>query len=105
MHPTLNLSEQLRSELTQNLNIIINSAATVDLAVNLELAIRINVTGPLKLLQLAQESPRMEVFVQVSSVFVNCDRTGYVEEVMYPGGNNSTNWQADYEKIQNMSKH
>ena len=47
----------------------------------------------------------MEVFVQVSTVFVNADRTGYVEEVVYPAGNNSTNWQADYDKILNMSKH
>ena len=74
------------------MNIIINSAANVDLAAGLDVSVRLNVTGPLKLLRLAKESPRMEVFVQISSVFVNCDRTGYVEEVMYPGGNNKINW-------------
>ena len=105
MHPTLNLSKQLRSEVTQNLNIIINCAANIDLSENLDTAVRLNVSGPLELLKLARESPCMEVFVQVSTVFVNCDRTGYVEEVIYPSGNNSTDWKADYDKIQNMSKH
>jgi len=37
-------------------------------------------------------------------VYVNADRTGYVEEVLYPAGNNSMNWRADYDKILNMSK-
>lgn len=103
MHPNLNLSEQIRSELTQNLNIIINSAAVSDLTVDFDVATRINVTGPLELLHLARQSPRMEVFVQVSTAFVNCDRTGYVEEALYSGGNNSIDWQADYDKIQSMT--
>ena len=80
MHTTLNLSNKLRTEITQNLNIIINSAANVDLSAGLDISIRLNVTGPLQLLKLARESPNMEVFLQVSSVFVNGDRTGYVEE-------------------------
>ena len=57
------------------------------------------------MLKLARESPCMEVFVHVSTVFVNCDRTGYVEELIYPAGNNGLNWQADYDKIKNMNKH
>ena len=42
--------------------------------------------------------------MQVSTVFVNSDRTGYVEEVIYPqsGG---INWEKDYNKILNISKH
>ena len=80
MHPTLNLSKKLRTEITQNLNIIINSAANVDLSASLDISVRLNVSGPLQLLKLARESPAMEVFLQVSTVFVNGDRTGYVEE-------------------------
>ena len=62
MRPDLNLTQQLRSELTQNLQIIINCAASVDLLVNIDTAVRVNVTGPLKLLQLAHECAKMEAF-------------------------------------------
>ena len=53
MRSDLNLNEKTRSELVQNLNIIINCAATVDLNAKLDTAIRVNVTGPLQLLELA----------------------------------------------------
>ena len=43
----LNLTDKTRNELTQNLNIIINCAATIDLDVKLDTAVRVNVTGPL----------------------------------------------------------
>jgi len=43
----LNLTDKTRNELTQNLNIIINCAATVDLDAKLDTAVRVNVTGPL----------------------------------------------------------
>jgi len=81
--------------------VVINCAASVDLNVKLDTAVRINVTGPLKLLKLARQSPGIEAFVQCSSVFANSDRTGYVEETMYKSG--VYNWQADYEKIRGMS--
>jgi len=47
MRHGLNLTDKSRNELTQNLNIIINCAATVDLQAKLDTAIRVNVTGPL----------------------------------------------------------
>ena len=71
--------------------------------VGIDTAVRINVTGPLKLLQLAHECAKMEAFVQVSSAFGQSDRTGFIEEVMYPS--NGIDWQADYEKLRNMPKH
>ena len=92
----------MRAEITANLNVVINCAASVDLDVKLDSAIRINVTGPLKLLKLARQSPKIEAFVQVSTSFVNSDRTGYVEETIYKSG--MSNWEADYEKIRGMSK-
>ena len=83
--------------MSQNLNIVINCAATVDLQEQLDTAIRVNVTGPLSLLRLAKESPRIEAFCQVSTCYANSDRTGYVEEAMYPS--QGANWEQDYEKI------
>ena len=43
----LNLSPALLDEIKANLNIIINSAASVDLNVRITDAVRINVAGPL----------------------------------------------------------
>ena len=63
IHVDLNLSTKLRAEITANLNVIINCAASVDLDAKLDSAIRINVTGPLKLLKLARQSPKIEAFV------------------------------------------
>lgn len=81
---------------------IINCAATVDLDAKLDTAIRVNVTGPLKLLKLARNSPNLECFVQMSTAYANCDRTGYIEETIYPS---AVNWQAEYEKIRGWSQH
>ena len=79
------MSETLLREIRQQgLNIVINCAATIDMKTSVDMAVRVNVTGPLQLLRLAQESgSRMEAFVQVSTCYVNCDRTGYIEETIY----------------------
>jgi thioester reductase-like protein len=60
--PDLGLLPQVREELIQNLNIIINCAGTVEFDTRLDIATRINVTGPLKLIELAQQCPNFEVF-------------------------------------------
>ena len=56
MRLDLGFSPELRQELTQNLNIIINAAASMDFDEQLDVAIRINTTGSLLLLKLAEES-------------------------------------------------
>jgi len=78
-----------------DLNIIINSAASIDLQERIDQAIRINVAGPLQLLELAHSSPNFETFIQVSTCFVNSDRHGYVEETIYNKEN--VNWESDYD--------
>ena len=55
MHPKLNLSSDLRAQLISSIDIIINCAATVNFVEQMDLALRVNVQGPLKLLKLAQE--------------------------------------------------
>lgn len=56
MRVDLGLTPEQRQELTQNLNIVINCAASVNLADKLDVATKINVTGALRLFELAQES-------------------------------------------------
>ena len=84
----------MREELTQNINIIINGAAAVELKEELETSVRVNVTGALQLLQLAQDCPNISVFCQVSTCYVNADRAGYVEERMYQS---DIDWASEYQ--------
>ena len=48
MRRDLNLSETLLGEIRQQgLNIVINCAATIDMKTSVDMAVRVNVTGPL----------------------------------------------------------
>ena len=53
MRSDLHLSPAIYDELKANLNIVINCAAFVDLSAKIDMAVRVNVTGPLNLLKLA----------------------------------------------------
>ena len=63
MRLDLGFSTELRQELTQNLNIIINAAASMDFDEQLDVAVRINTTGVLLLLKLAEESRDIEALL------------------------------------------
>ena len=52
-HDDLGLSKQMKEELIQNLNIIVNSAGCVEFDTRLDTQVDTNVRGPLKLLGLA----------------------------------------------------
>ena len=82
------------------MNIVLNCAANVELDTKIDVAVRVNVTGPLLLLKLAQESPNICCFLQVSSSFANSDRKGFIEERMYESG---IDWPANYKKILNIN--
>ena len=101
MRLDLGLPDELRSEIAQNLNIVINSAATLSFEEDMDVAIRVNTTGALQLLKLAEESPNIVAFCQVSTNSANCDRTGYVEEKVYDSG---IDWQLQYDKLVKMGK-
>jgi len=51
----LGLSTQQREDLYANLNVIINSAGTVEFDTRLDLATSVNVTGAVALMQLADQ--------------------------------------------------
>jgi fatty acyl-CoA reductase len=51
----LGLTTQMRQELVENLNIIINSAGSVEFDTRLDIATKINVAGPLRLVQLSEQ--------------------------------------------------
>jgi thioester reductase-like protein len=99
MREDLGLTDKQRQDLVKDLNVIINCAACLDLEARIEISLRANVGGPLKLLKLAEECPKMLCFLQVSSAFVNSDRTGFLEERIYES---THNWSEDYQRVLTM---
>jgi alcohol-forming fatty acyl-CoA reductase len=51
----LGMSEEDREALIRDLNIIINCAGSTEFGSNLDSSVRVNVSGPLKLLQMAEQ--------------------------------------------------
>jgi len=80
----LGLSEELRNELIENVNVIIHCAATADFNARLDDAVKINVRGPMEILAFAKQMKRLENFVYASTCYVNSDKRGVIEEKIYP---------------------
>jgi hypothetical protein len=40
------------------------------------------------MLELAKECKNLDVFTHVSTAYVNCNRTGYIDEIIYNPGQN-----------------
>jgi fatty acyl-CoA reductase len=79
----LGLSPQDRRMITENCHVMINCAASVNFDDPLQDALRINYFGCMKMLDLAKECKKLEVFTHVSTAYVNCDRKGFVAEEIY----------------------
>lgn len=80
----LGLSNEDKSKLAQNLNIIFNSAADTNMNNPLKKALNINYFGTVRLLDLAKKCKKFEVFSHVSTVGVNTNKKGgYIEEIIY----------------------
>jgi fatty acyl-CoA reductase len=79
----LGLSAQDRAIVTNEVDVIINSAASVNFDDPLKEALQINYFGCQRMLQLAKECTHLSVFTHISTAYVNCNRTGYIEEKIY----------------------
>ena len=82
----LGLSDSDRAMIVDSCNIILNSAASVNFDDPLKEALQINYFGSMRMLELAKECKNLEVFTHVSTCYVNCNRSGYVEEKVYDTG-------------------
>jgi fatty acyl-CoA reductase len=69
--------------LTENLDLIINSAASINFDDPLQEAIKINYFGAQRILELAKECKNLEVLTHISTAYVNCNRSGFIEEKIY----------------------
>ena len=79
------LDEADERELIENVNVVMNSAASVDFNQRLDQALQINTLGTLRVIELARKFKHLEAFVQISTAYVNSDKPeGWIEEIVYP---------------------
>eukprot|EP00357_Protocruzia_adherens_P031117 CAMPEP_0115036762 /NCGR_PEP_ID=MMETSP0216-20121206/42330_1 /TAXON_ID=223996 /ORGANISM="Protocruzia adherens, Strain Boccale" /LENGTH=1117 /DNA_ID=CAMNT_0002416681 /DNA_START=71 /DNA_END=3424 /DNA_ORIENTATION=- len=70
-------------ELKHNCQVVMNSAASVNLVAPLLFNLEINVVGTLRLFEMAREFHDLQIFTHVSTCYVNSDKSGMIEEKIY----------------------
>lgn len=88
--PDLGLSPDDRARLQNEVDIVINSAATVVFDERIDQALALNTHGPRRLVEFAKGAKKRPVFVQISTCYVCGKRSGLVPEALaetpVPGG-------------------
>jgi alcohol-forming fatty acyl-CoA reductase len=79
----LGIDPAMRKILTEEVNLIINSAASVNFDDPLLDAIQINYFGCMRMMELAAECKNLLSMVHVSTAYVNANFYGLVEEKIY----------------------
>lgn len=78
--PSLGIERGLREALARQVNLVVHAAADVVFSRPLDLARATNTEGTRRVLEAAQEWPRVERLAYVSTAFVAGRKTGYVAE-------------------------
>lgn len=81
--PDLGLKPKDRQLLVDTVNVVIHSAATVKFDEPIKNAVRMNLNGTRRIIELCNEMENIKVFVHVSTCYCNCDR-GEIREEIYP---------------------
>lgn len=92
----LGLSPADRQVLTENVNVVIHSAATLDFQASLKPTVIINLLGTRQVMQLCQEMTQLTAMVHISSAYVNAFLLE-TEEKLYPA-------PEDAEKVIEMAR-
>ncbi len=79
------LTESEYSTLTDQVTLVVNSAATVTFDERLDMALALNIDGPRRLLQFARDCGNVP-FMHVSTCYVSGVQTGDVPETLIPAG-------------------
>ncbi|KAG5682030.1 hypothetical protein PVAND_011422 [Polypedilum vanderplanki] len=80
----LGISESDQNLLSETINIVFHSAATVKFDEKLKLSVTINMLGTKRLLELCQRMLYLEALVHVSTAYCNCDRADVAEIIYNP---------------------
>jgi len=81
--PDLGISEDNRTNLCNEVDIVIHSAATVRFDEPLRVAVEMNLLAVRKMIKLCRQFEKLKVFVHVSTAYSNCDLS-HIEEKVYP---------------------
>ena len=84
MVPELGLEPQVHALLQDEVDLVINSAATVEFDAPLDFSITLNTLGPLELLKFARSCRRQVSFLQVSTAYVSGKMSGSIPERPLP---------------------
>ena len=85
--PSFGISKDELDKISQETEIVINSAADISLGAKLASTISKNCLPPLELARMASKFSKLTCFVQISTAYVNCHLPdGRVEERIYPLG-------------------
>ena len=79
----LGIEAGVREILVEELDAIINVAASVNFDDPLLDAIQINYMGCMRMLELAKECKHLQVFTHVSTAYTNSNKSGRIEEAVY----------------------
>ena len=79
----LGISEKDRQTLTENVSVIIHSAATLKFNERLDVALNTNVKGSIRLLELAKECKKLKSFIYVSTAYVNSDKPNCIIDEVF----------------------
>jgi len=83
--PNLGLSDVDRQRIADEATIFIHCAASVEFNLPLFNALQQNVTGTMRVFEFAQQARRLELFLHVSTAYVNCNNpSGRILEKVYP---------------------
>ncbi|XP_068901547.1 putative fatty acyl-CoA reductase CG8306 [Tenebrio molitor] len=78
----LGMSVEDRKLITDNVNVIVHSAATLDFGDTLKTTVNINLLGTRRMTELAKDCSKLNVLIHVSSAYVNSFRLE-AEEIVY----------------------
>lgn len=78
----IGLTDEIRNELIQNVDIILHAAADVRFDNTLKELSLVNLRGTRELLKLAEECKHLDMFAYISTAFSHCERK-YIEEKFY----------------------
>ena len=77
------MTEGDRELMIRELNIIINCAGSTEFGNSIDSAVKVNVSGPLKLLKLAEGCKNFLGMCHVSTCYAVADRDGVIDEKLH----------------------
>ena len=80
----LGIAPAVRQHLVEEVDLIINSAATVDFDGQLDYSVQLNTLGPQRLLDFARQCQRKPIFLHISTAYVNGRMEGSIPERPLP---------------------